>query len=159
MPSVQPDAPANPRSTPPTKRRTSHVVALVFAVLVVIGIARAAGDSDVEPAPSPDNGPVAAVPEVPAAGIDPVLPEDSELPGDGVAQTAVVPDVVGLNHQLAQDTLQASGFYLLLEEDAGGLGRMLLYDRNWAVVSQSVPAGTEASTTEPITLYSEKIGE
>ena len=72
---------------------------------------------------------------------------------------AIVPDVVGLNHQLAQDTLQASGFYLLLEEDATGEGRMLLYDRNWVVVSQSVPAGTSAATTTTITLYSKKIGE
>jgi hypothetical protein len=39
---------------------------------------------------------------------------------------AVVPDVIGMNHQLAQDTLQAAGFYLLLEEDATGQGRSLL---------------------------------
>jgi len=36
---------------------------------------------------------------------------------------------------------------------------MLLYDRNWVVVSQSVPAGTSAATTTTITLYSKKIGE
>jgi hypothetical protein len=55
--------------------------------------------------------------------------------------------------------LQASGFYLLLEEDATGQGRMLLYDRNWEVVSQSVPAGSRVSPSEPITLYAKKIGE
>jgi beta-lactam-binding protein with PASTA domain len=70
-----------------------------------------------------------------------------------------VPDVVGLNHQLAQDTLQAGGFYLLHEEDATGQGRMLVLDRNWEVVSQSVPAGTTVSTDTAITLYSKKIGE
>ena len=61
---------------------------------------------------------------------------------------AVVPDVVGMNHQLAQDTLQASGFYLLHEEDATGQGRMLIYDRNWEV--ELVPAGSGV----PLTLSS-----
>jgi beta-lactam-binding protein with PASTA domain len=70
-----------------------------------------------------------------------------------------MPDVVGMNHQLAQDTLQANGFYLLLEKDVTGQGRMLVYDRNWEVVSQSVDAGTQAATDAPVTLYSRKIGE
>jgi hypothetical protein len=55
--------------------------------------------------------------------------------------------------------MQASGFYLLHEEDATGQGRMLVLDRNWEVVSQSVTAGTSASTDTAITLYSKKIGE
>jgi hypothetical protein len=158
---------SNPQPTPANKHKTSPVVAIVIAVLVVIGIVNLGDD---EPASGPaDDGAVAAVPDA-GADIDTALPEDSidtalpedgtdvALPEDGLA-AAVVPDVVGMNHQLAQDTLQASGFYLLLEEDASGLGRMLLYDRNWQVVSQSVPAGTTASTSEPITLSSAKIGE
>src|SRR4051812_33850575 len=45
-----------------------------------------------------------------------------------------VPNVVGQNHQTAQDYLQSKGFYLLAEEDATGKGRLLIWDRNWQVV-------------------------
>ena len=63
-----------------------------------------------------------------------------------------VPNVVGKDHQLAQDTLQAAGLYLLQEEDATGQGRLLLLDRNWVVVSQDPPAGTTVSEDATITL-------
>jgi PASTA domain len=153
-----PDPAPNAQPGPAAKRKANPVVAIVFAVLVVIGIVNYGDD---EPAGSADDPAAAALPE---AGVetDTALPADGAevaLPGDGLVETAVVPDVVGLNHQLAQDTLQASGFYLLLEQDATGQGRMLLYDRNWEVVAQSVPAGTTASPSEPVTLSARKIGE
>lgn len=78
---------------------------------------------------------------------------------DSGAGKIAVPDVVGKNHQLAQDTMQAVGLYNLLEEDATGQGRMLLFDRNWVVLSQDPPAGTMVSEDQPITLRSKKIGE
>ncbi len=71
-----------------------------------------------------------------------------------------VPNVVGKNHQAAQDYLQSLGFYGLAEEDATGQGRALLWDRNWQVVRQSPKAGTMVDPkTATITLYSKKIGE
>lgn len=76
-----------------------------------------------------------------------------------VQGTIRVPNVVGKDHQLAQDTMQAAGLYTLLEEDATGQGRLLLFDRNWVVVSQDPPAGTMVSETQTITLRSKKIGE
>jgi hypothetical protein len=48
---------------------------------------------------------------------------------------------------------------LLFEEDATGQGRELLWDRNWEVVSQSVPGGSTTSIATPVTLFSQKIGE
>ena len=72
---------------------------------------------------------------------------------------AAVPDVVGLDHQLAQDTLQAQGFYLIDEVDCSGADRMLLWDRNWIVVEQDPPAGATASADEFVTLCSVKDGE
>jgi hypothetical protein len=72
---------------------------------------------------------------------------------------AVVPDVVGKNHQVAQDTMQAAGFYNLAEEDATGQGRMLVSDRNWQVVGQIPAAGTTLATTGKILLRSKKLGE
>ncbi|TCC28384.1 PASTA domain-containing protein [Kribbella sindirgiensis] len=74
-------------------------------------------------------------------------------------QMGVVPNVVGLNHQLAQDTMQAAGFYYLTEEDATGQGRLLVNDRNWVVVSQEPAGGTKAAPETKIVLRSKKIGE
>jgi beta-lactam-binding protein with PASTA domain len=71
----------------------------------------------------------------------------------------VVPDVVGLDHQLAQDTMQAAGLSNLSEEDATGQDRLLLWDRNWVVVSQSPPPGTRVSEDAAIVLRSKKDGE
>jgi PASTA domain len=70
-----------------------------------------------------------------------------------------VPNVVGKNHQYAQDTMQAAGLYNLAEEDATGQGRMLLFDRNWFVVTQDPPAGTLVNEDQTITLRSKKYGE
>ena len=74
-------------------------------------------------------------------------------------QQGIVPDVVGVNHQLAQDTMQAAGFYILTEEDATGQGRLLIVDRNWVVVSQEPKGGTKAPPETKIILRSKKIGE
>lgn len=73
--------------------------------------------------------------------------------------TIEVPNVVGLDHQLAQDTMQAAGLYNLAEEDATGQGRMLLWDRNWTVVSQDPPAGDMVAPDMRIVLRSKKDDE
>lgn len=77
----------------------------------------------------------------------------------GGAGCIVVPDVVGQDHQLGQDTMQAAGLHRLDEEDATGQGRLLLYDRNWTVVSQRPAAGTCVSDSTTILLRSKKDGE
>jgi beta-lactam-binding protein with PASTA domain len=71
-------------------------------------------------------------------------------------KTAAVPDVVGENHQVAQDTMQAAGFFKLLEEDATGQHRMLINDRNWVVVSQQPKAGSRVPLDTTVTLRSKK---
>jgi hypothetical protein len=87
-----------------------------------------------------------------AAQAEVVAAEES---GGGI----VVPDVVGLDHQAAQDALQGEGLWMLDEEDCTGQGRMLLFDRNWEVVSTDPPAGTHVSEDTTITLCSQKQGE
>jgi beta-lactam-binding protein with PASTA domain len=67
-----------------------------------------------------------------------------------------VPNVVGMNHQAAQDRLQAAGFFNLRERDCTGRGRLLLFDRNWKVKRMSPKAGTRVSTKRAITLCSVK---
>lgn len=75
------------------------------------------------------------------------------------ADCTKVPGVVGKDHQLAQDTMQAAGLYALDEEDATGQGRMLIIDRNWTVVSQQPAAGACVDPDTTILLRSKKDGE
>jgi hypothetical protein len=67
-----------------------------------------------------------------------------------------LPNVVGMNHQSAQDRLQSAGFRNLRERDCTGRGRRLLFDRNWKVQRMSPQAGRRVSTTRAITLCSVK---
>lgn len=64
-----------------------------------------------------------------------------------------------MNHQLAQDTLQAAGCYALREEDATGADRLLINDRGWEVVKQDPKAGSKVDPSSTITLSSKKLGE
>jgi hypothetical protein len=69
--------------------------------------------------------------------------------GGGGGDEAVLPDAVGLDLQLAQDTMQASGFYAMISHDASGEGRLQILDRNWKVCDQT-PAG--GAPTSPATV-------
>ncbi|MGW5050769.1 PASTA domain-containing protein [Actinokineospora sp. NPDC004072] len=92
----------------------------------------------------PPGAPV-SVPEVPTL-----------VPPSGSVQALPVPDVVGMEHQAAQDALQAAGFHYLTEEDATGQGRLLVSDRNWVVVAQDPPAGAVVPQSDKILLRSKK---
>jgi hypothetical protein len=113
------------------------------------------------PAPSPT--PPSPTPVAPSpAAIAPPAPEPLTAPPvapEPLPGSTVVPSVVGLDHQLAQDTLQSAGFYALVEEDATGAGRLLLVDRNWVVVEQFPAAGAKVASSTQITLRSKKKGE
>lgn len=73
-------------------------------------------------------------------------------------ETATLPNLVGMNHQDAQDTAQAAGFYGLREKDATGMERLLVLDRNWKVCRQE-PAPGKHATDKTVTLYSVKNDE
>jgi ABC-type glycerol-3-phosphate transport system substrate-binding protein len=142
-------------------RRLPALAALLLSTIVLGGC----GSSDetavvtvteraaAEPPPPETVTVVETAPE-PAQEVEPAAAEDPAQ-GEGVE----VPDVVGLDHQLAQDTMQASGLYNLAEEDATGQGRLLLWDRNWTVVSQDPPAGTVVTEDRTIILRSKKDDE
>ncbi|WP_245757541.1 PASTA domain-containing protein [Amycolatopsis xylanica] len=57
-----------------------------------------------------------------------------------------------MNHQQAQDTMQAAGLYNLREVDGKGLGRALVVDSNWVQTGQSPAAGTKVAPDTVITL-------
>lgn len=93
----------------------------------------------------------ASAPEAaPASTSPPTSAPPSPGPADGGADRAVLPDAVGMDLQLAQDTMQAAGFYLLTSHDATGQDRFQVVDRNWTVCSQDPPGDTEASPETPI---------
>jgi hypothetical protein len=102
-------------------------------------------------------------PEVAPAQEPAVAPADDTTTASKAASAAgkriSVPDVVGTNHQKAQDTMQAGGLFMLAEEDATGADRPLLWDRNWVVVSQSPAAGSRVDEDQTITLRSKKYSD
>lgn len=74
-------------------------------------------------------------------------------------KTCTVPAVVGMVHQTAQDTMQASGLYVLLERDASGQGRLLINDRNWVTTGQTPAAGAVVDCGTEVTLSAKKADE
>lgn len=153
-------------------RRLASRIALCAAclagALTLAGCGTSGDDAQAEPVtvtetrtvttPPAEATPAPAVPATPAppAVVRRVDPPQAPAPADGRIR---VPDVVGKDHQLAQDTMQAAGLYNLAEEDATGQGRALLWDRNWVVVSQSPPAGTLVAEDTTVILRSKKDGE
>lgn len=55
--------------------------------------------------------------------------------------TAAMPNVVCMDLQAAQDTIQAAGVFYSRSVDASGKGRAQVWDRNWIVVDQSPGPG------------------
>lgn len=152
-----------PRIPPPRRGVSGAVVALIAVCCTGMGLMVGCGTGFAIGSGTPASTPAAASqPASPSEAA--VSPSASPSPSKSSASPTrapkvKVPNVVGHNHQLAQDELQAAGFYGLAEEDATGQGRVLVWDRNWVVVRQSPKAGTRVSTDATITLYSKKIGE
>jgi hypothetical protein len=79
--------------------------------------------------------------------VAPVVPQIR--PVDDVEDTGVMPDVMCLDLQLAQDTIQAAGVFLSDSRDAiPGLDREQMWDRHWQVVAQWPTPGTPVGETE-----------
>ncbi|GAB3297315.1 hypothetical protein GCM10027298_08310 [Epidermidibacterium keratini] len=78
------------------------------------------------------------------------------------AQSWVMPDLIGANLQVAQDTIQElTNFQVVYSSsyDATGAGRMQVLDSNWVVCSQTPLPGTTFDSTTPIDFGAVKIGE
>jgi hypothetical protein len=74
-------------------------------------------------------------------------------------ETFIMPNVIGMNLQLAQDLLQSKGSYVMDQEDFKRLGRIQIIDSNWRVCAQSPASGKKVSTTSLVTLSSVKLAE
>lgn len=84
-------------------------------------------------------------------------------PSDGQAaprvRAGVVPKVVCLDLQSAQEAMREAGFFLVLAKDGLGQKRYPLVDRNWVVVGQSAAPGSTPEETAKIELTVVKYGE
>ncbi|WP_223188182.1 PASTA domain-containing protein [Streptomyces sp. TRM68416] len=90
-----------------------------------------------------------------ATGTDTEAPSDAPGTDETEADTATLPNLVGMDLQAAQDEAQAAGFYALDDQDASGQGRLQVLDRNWTVCSQDPEPGNHPTDTL-VTLYAVK---
>ncbi|MCL2535025.1 MAG: hypothetical protein FWE39_12755 [Nocardiaceae bacterium] len=70
----------------------------------------------------------------------PVLPPAAS--GSAAPAQVLMPNVMCMNLQTAQDTIQDAGVHYSHSQDATGKRRMQVSDRNWVVVGQSPVPGT-----------------
>ncbi|WP_068273647.1 hypothetical protein [Aldersonia kunmingensis] len=152
-----------PVYAPPPVRKGVVAAAIVAAGLTVIGIATDISDgfdesedqsppSSTQPVPtSAARATTSASPTTtvaPSATITPTtiapatsVPAAAPVPQSASAPTALMPAVLCMNLQAAQDAIQAAGVFYSRSEDATGKGRMQISDRNWVVVAQSPAPG------------------
>jgi len=79
--------------------------------------------------------------------------------GRAEVQEGVLPDVVCMDLQLAQDTMQAAGFFNLASQDGTGKDRSQILDRNWVVTGQQPSAGEKPASKAAVVLTAVKDGE
>ncbi len=90
--------------------------------------------------PPPTAPPTTAAP--PPTTLPPPPPPPAPTLAPAPPAAAVMPDVVCLDLQFAQDTIQAAGVFFSRSTDATGAGRAQIIDSNWIVVAQTPPPGT-----------------
>lgn len=78
---------------------------------------------------------------------------------DRVDSTFVMPPVVGMVLQDAQDLLQSQGSYVLTQTDATGAERFQVLDSGWKVCWQDPAAGTEVDLARLVDLGVVKLDE
>ncbi|GAA1987949.1 PASTA domain-containing protein [Amycolatopsis minnesotensis] len=123
-----------------------HKTEIFFGFAAALAVAGAAAcGAPGQRSPEPTTATTSAAPAATSAA-----PAQSK--SAAAAKTGKIPDVSGMSHQKAQDTMQAAGFYTLREVDGSGKGRMLLVDANWVQTGQSPAAGTVAPTDTVVTL-------
>lgn len=79
-------------------------------------------------------------------------------PPPTVDEASIMPNVVCMNLQDAQNAIQATGVFFSRSEDATGRGRSQMLDSNWIVVGQTPSPGTSFTEGEAV-LSAVKIGE
>jgi beta-lactam-binding protein with PASTA domain len=85
------------------------------------------------------------------SGTESASTEDGVNPlGGDSPEDKLMPDVVCMNLQEAQDEIQDHGVFFSRSEDASGDDRRQIVDRNWVVVSQFPAAGSPIGERDAI---------
>lgn len=78
---------------------------------------------------------------------------------NAVAESFVMPPLVGMNLQKAQNLLQARGSFLLTQTDGTGQERFQMVDYGWKVCAQVPAAGTVTDLATLVELITVKLSE
>ena len=78
--------------------------------------------------------------------------------GGQAPEDSLMPNVVCMNLQAAQDAIQDHGVFFSRSNDATGRNRSQFIDRNWIVIKQSPAPGTKIGEFDAV-LSAVKIGE
>ncbi|MCX6468860.1 MAG: hypothetical protein NTW76_06055 [Corynebacteriales bacterium] len=138
-------------------------IGAVVVILVVAGIAGGGGDDSPNSAAASSTAPVSTVtvsaeattttePTQAAPVAPPETATSTPTPQAQVPQAegGVMPAVVCLDLQAAQDLIQENGVFFSRSEDATGQGRLQVIDRNWIVVAQDPAPGSPVSEAQAV---------
>lgn len=144
------------------------MVSGIGAAVLLLGVAGVAGCSDDKEATTTTTSSASTVTVAPSTvTVQPTTTTTAETAAPApVAPTTtsaapaggIMPAVVCMNLQAAQNLIQDNGVFYSRSEDATGEGRMQVNDSNWVVVSQSPEPGV-AITEGDAVLSVVKIGE
>ncbi|WP_431879411.1 PASTA domain-containing protein [Amycolatopsis sacchari] len=123
----------------------------IGVAVVALALGGCAGGTEPSPTVGTEPASTSSATPAPTSGGEPPVTSAPEL--------ITVPDVSGMNHQDAQDTMQAAGLYNLREVDGTGRGRMLILDRDWVQTGQTPAAGTKVTPDTVITLTAIKYSD
>jgi hypothetical protein len=132
-------------STKPVHQRPWFVVVAGLAAMAVLGTV-IGGTSAQEPSEVAASTTSASASRAPATSSSPVPapPPSSQAPTPTAAAPTgvdfVMPDVVGMDLQSAQNLVQAHGVFLTVSHDLRGSRNQVL-DSNWRVCDQNIPPG------------------
>jgi hypothetical protein len=127
-------------------RRHPRSISLLLVVLIAFGASCSSAKDPVAAETAPTQT------EIPPPTDTASVAEETTLPEETQSSAILMPDVVCMNLQKAQDTIQEAGVFFSRSFDATGRGRRQILDRNWIVVSQTPDAG------EPIEEGDAKLG-
>jgi hypothetical protein len=103
--------------------------------------------------------PATAPPATAAPVTAPPTTDDGLNPfGGNSPEDQLMPDLMCMSLQEAQNEIQDHGVFFSRSEDATGQGRMQIVDSNWQVVGQNPAAGTPIGEFEAV-LFVVKFGE
>jgi hypothetical protein len=137
--------------------QTRHLLSALSAVALSAVLTGCGGGADTA-SPATTVAPPPPAPVLTATALESAA-ERPVKGGTSAPEKKTLPNVVGMNLQQGQDAMQAAGFYLLDDQDAGGQNRLQVYDRNWVVTRQTPAAGRKVPTDTPVVLYAKKYGE